>query len=188
MTTPPAPSRRAVLRATAWTAPAVVVVNAAPAFAASVAGDVTAIFTPTRQIDGVLLSGLVTNSASSDLLVTASFDVAVDPASPDTVLNGSYNDLNGWTLTYFNWVDGTGQKAARWAGSRVIAAGAGAPLPDITMHLASSAFGTSTLTLTAPAPAVVTNPPAVPFGPSGVQARRAAPQPSPTWGTGASQG
>ncbi|MFW6773301.1 hypothetical protein ACOACO_03380 [Nocardioides sp. CPCC 205120] len=188
MTTPLSPSRRTVLRATAWTAPAVVVVSAAPAFAASVAGDVTAVFTPTRTSTGVLLSGLVTNSSPSDLLVTASFDVAVDPASPDTVTNGSYNDLNGWTLTYFNWVDGTGQKAARWSGDRVIAAGSGAPLPDATMYLPSTAHGTSTLTLTAPAPAVVTNPPAVPFGPSGVQARRAAPQPSPMWGTGAPQG
>ncbi|MFW6775201.1 hypothetical protein ACOACO_13025 [Nocardioides sp. CPCC 205120] len=155
----PTPSRRTVLRATAWTAPAVAVAVAAPAYAASVA----ATFEPYTEhlANGQARIGAVNLSPTDAVTVSA-----IVPMSSVTA-------TSRWTsINYAGWeYAGSGTSHVFTA---TVAPGARGPALTVSWE-AVSEDGRFEMTLTAPGqPAVAV---VVPWAmPAGVVARRVAPR------------
>lgn len=151
------PSRRTVLRATAWTAPAVAVAAAAPAYAASVATVVTGTLVSTRNPDDVTVTGTVTNLGTTPVMVTLTITIEADSEQA----TGGSGNLNGWAYVAFDFT--ASGRGVRFIGTREITGGQTVPAPQITADFAQTASGTSTMTITTPSPATATSPAPVPF-------------------------
>ena len=162
------PSRRTLLRTGAWSAPVVLVAATAPAYAASagITGTQQAVRSSATAVDS---SGTVTNNTGADQTVTLTWTWICDSTGPGAGrFTGGSGLANGWTVTSFVFVAGSGdaQRGARLIATRVIPAGATVPLPTITMNpSAATVTGTVTATLVAPVGVSVLQPPVVTFPP-----------------------
>lgn len=156
------PHRRTLIRAAAWTAPAVTAFAAAPAFAASGPARVTGTFATERRAGDVLQSGTVSSRGAKPVMVTVTLRVSVDAGIPDTVLSATEVNTNGWARAGYGFADET-RKAVFWTGTRRLEAVETVPVPQLRYRLADSSYGISTMSIIVWPPATAVDPAPVPF-------------------------
>lgn len=174
-------SRRAVVRTGAWSVPVVMVAVTAPAFAAS------AVIRGSQQVTRAnanlaTSTGTVDNQTATAQNVTVVFEWFCDDTGPGA---GSFTDgyvpnQNGWTNARFMYVERNGSptRGILLEVNRVVAARTSVPMPLVALEIeAAQVKGTSTATLSAPAPAVIVQPAVVAIpaftGAAGAQPRKA---------------